>query len=403
MHFIVDKYQKVRYSKNYNNFSAITGLPSEPRFYEISERSMIRREMQVFDFFALTDKLDGRERNKPRLLKKWQKYIKGILFGEGEITTPNYIYCRFQADSTRKHEGASQKFASNELFPNSYIDANQVDGSFEKSSDHRGVIVPLLHFTARNSLLFECDMEDNFKAGESINLDVSVPSTEKGVYTITQSARYCDVFGGADLLQVLAFKNEKEWTIEQARRLPFAEEKDGYVPKYEEDKVIFGLPKNLYLGLDKDNREAISFNYQINLIDSIEEDRDSFVFFSTLFGKKQGRLKLNLLNSIAPMFSESIQVDDMTSVAKEVEYTLQERENWIEIYIDKGQEKLKGIDLSKVKSLVWYDEKVEATTGITIKIPYIVKNLATVADAEKLNPLYIISIYGEEEKEKQGE
>lgn len=273
----------------------------------------------------------------------------------------------------------------------------------EKSSDHRGVIVPLLQFTARNSLLFECDMEDNFKAGEAIDIAVEVPNAKKGTYTTTQAVRYCDIFGGADLLQVLAFKNEKEWTIEEARRLPFAEEKEGYVPKYEEEKVIFGLPKNLYLGLDKDNREAISFNYQINLIDSIEEDRDSFVFFSTLFGKKQGRLKLNLLNSIAPMFSETIQVDDMTSVAKEVEYTLQERENWIEIYIDKGQEKLKDIDLSKVKSLVWYDEKVEATTGITIKIPYIVKNLATVADAEKLNPLYIISIYGEEEKEKQGE
>ena len=393
--------QKVRYSKNYNNFSAITGLPSEPRFYEISERSMIRREMQVFDFFALTDKLDGREKNKPRLLKKWQKYIKGILFGEGEIVTPNYIYCKFQADANKKHSSTTEIIAVEEMFPNSYIDANKIDGSFEKSSDHRGVIVPLLQFTARNSLLFECDMEDNFKAGEAIDIAVEVPNAKKGAYTTTQAVQYCDIFGGADLLQVLAFKNEKEWTIEEARRLPFAEEKEGYVPKYEEEKVIFGLPKNLYLGLDKDNREAISFNYQINLIDSIEEDRDSFVFFSTLFGKKQSRLKLNLLNSIAPMFSESIQVDDMTSVAKEVEYTLQERENWIEIYIDKGQEKLKGIDLSKVKSLVWYDEIVEATTGITIKIPYIVKNLATVADAEKLNPLYIISIYGEKQGEKE--
>lgn len=407
--------QKVRYSKNYNNFSAITGLPSEARFYEISERSMIRREMQVFDFFALTDKLDGREKNKPRLLKNWQKYIKGILFGEGEIVTPNYIYCKFQADATKEHDMAENKgkVPMHEMFPNCEVkhDVEQQKFYIEDSSDHRDVIVPLLQFTARNSLLFECDMEDNFKAGDAIDTDVQVESAGKGKYVATQSARYCDVFGGADLLQVLAFKNKKEWTIEQARRLPFTDLekrdeqnnpirdekgniiKENFAPKYEEETTIFGLPSNLYLGLNKDNREAISFNYQINLIDKIAEDRNSFVFFSTLFGKKYSRLKLALLNIYAPMFSETISVDATTIVKKETEkmqlYQLIEEENTLKIDILK--ENLQDIDLSKVKSLVWYDEK----NGT--KIPYIVKNLVTVADEEKLNPLYIISIYGKGE------
>ncbi len=64
-------------------------------------------------------------------------------------------------------------------------------------------------------------MEDNFKAGEAIDIAVEVPNAKKGAYTTTQAVRYCDIFGGADLLQVLAFKNEKKWTIEESRRLPY--------------------------------------------------------------------------------------------------------------------------------------------------------------------------------------
>lgn len=71
-------------------------------------------------------------------------------------------------------------------------------------------------------------------------------------------------------------------------------------------------------------------------------------------------------------------------------YQLIEEENTLKIDILK--ENLQDIEISKVKSLVWYDEEANGT-----KIPYIVKNLVTVADEEKLNPLYIISIYGKGE------
>ncbi len=303
------------------------------------------------------------------------------------------------ADKKRQHQGQNTShIATTELFPSSELDRSDPNNLVPKAlSDHADCIVPLLHFPIKDGIIFEWDMEDNFKAGDFIDTALhGVGKTEDDAYVAQQAVRYCDLFGRADLYTFRLFYKDN-WEYAQAQALPKA-----CIEPMEEESQMY-LPKQYAIGLDKDCREELSFNYQINLIDSIEEDRGNFVFFSTLFGKKQGRLKLNLLNSIAPMFSESIQVDDMTSVAKEVEYTLQERENWIEIYIDKGQEKLKDIDLSKVKSLVWYDEKVEATTGITIKIPYIVKNLATVADAEKLNPLYIISIYGEEEKEKQGE
>ena len=51
--FIVSK---ISYSKDYNELSNIIGIPSEPRFYEISEQSIIAREFEINDILLLTDK-----------------------------------------------------------------------------------------------------------------------------------------------------------------------------------------------------------------------------------------------------------------------------------------------------------------------------------------------------------
>lgn len=45
---------EVEYSKDFNRLAEIIGIPSEPRFYEISERSSIDREISISDYLLLT-------------------------------------------------------------------------------------------------------------------------------------------------------------------------------------------------------------------------------------------------------------------------------------------------------------------------------------------------------------
>ncbi len=48
--------QKITYSKNFNQLSQICTIPSEPRFYEVSERSKIRRENESLTFLQSVQK-----------------------------------------------------------------------------------------------------------------------------------------------------------------------------------------------------------------------------------------------------------------------------------------------------------------------------------------------------------
>ncbi len=392
--------QKVQYSKNFNNFSAITSIPCEPRFYEISERSSIRRETRQFDFFELTDSIENYKASNARYVKDWQEYLKKLIFCENNQNAeiPNYVYVKFMADKFRQHLNTSETNLNiSTLFPSceqDIIKSNEEVYQNMPSADCRGVIVPVLHYPLKNSILFEWDMADNFKAGDSVNTVISEKNeTDKNAYYRMQSARYCDVFGGADLMQFNMFKKDKFETITELQRLPFAEEKNGngkadFIPT--EKDCIFGVTGKYAIGLDKDNREAISGNFQIVLLNKAKDNRNGFVLINTIFNQKNAQLKLALYKEVVPIIPQALDMNTENLIKENVSYTLENENDYIKIEIDK-QIDITAEELSKVKSLVWYDE----ANGT--KIPYIVKNLAAVADNEKLNPIYIISLYGKGE------
>ena len=103
-------------------------------------------------------------------------------------------------------------------------------------------------------------------------------------YTALQSLRYCDVLGRADLFTFMLF-NKKTWTHEQAKQLPKA-----VITPSKSDCIAY-LPSPYAIALDKDNREALSLNYQINLL---QED-ETFVTYPNLFGAKGSRLQMCFL------------------------------------------------------------------------------------------------------------
>lgn len=367
--------QKVTYSKNFNQLSNIVTIPSEPRFYEVSERSQVRREVRLMDFLLLTTKQNAAAAN-PTFINnsKWRDIAKSLIFADGSFALPNFAYTRFKADKLRSHNGVQV----NKLFPSSEITRTSDNSVRPKdSSDHRDVIVPLLHFPLKNAIVFEWDMDDNFKAGDSIDTTISgTGKTWDDSYYSMQSVRYCDVMGRADLFSFRLF-NKTNWTIAQARRLPFAESGD-FVPS--ESASAFYLSDSLSIGLDKDNREALSFNYQINLL---HEDA-TFVTYSNLFGQKSSRLKMCLLNKEASLFDDGVAMTARTIIADNVTYSLvNTSRNAIEIRITRPA----NIDASAVKSIVLYEEDDAS------KYAYIAKNVGSVVDTDKFKSWWLYPVF----------
>ena len=380
--------QKVTYSKNFNQISQVVTIPSEPRYYEISERSMVRREVRLMDFLLLTTEKNT-ESKLPNFINsaKWTDFVKDLLFTyNGQPELPNFAHTRFKADMIRQHLKENNELIDGSvLYPNSETEVNDGVVQPKPSSSYKDVIVPLLHFPLRNAIAFEWDMDDNFKAGDAIDISTSgANDTKDSAYFSMLPVRYCDVMGKADLFSFRLF-NKTDWTTAQSQRLPFAEEASGdFIPS--EENSIFLLPDKLSIGLDKDNRVALSFNYQINLLNSnTENDKDIFVIFSNVFGKKNGKLKMLLLNHAVSMFDETVELSESSIVADNVSYELIDGENndCIEVKITAPE----GLDLTPVKSIILYD------TEDNLNYAYIAKNVSNLSNEDKLQSWWIYPVF----------
>lgn len=375
--------QKVTYSKNFNQLSKIVTIPSEPRFYEVSERSKIRREVRLMDFLELTTTKPTKSA-RPRFLSnaKWKTIIKGLLFNKEAYALPNFAYTKFVADHKRNHTGGSGQYVAPEnLFPSSDIERSGANGVLPKSpSDHAECIVSLLHFPLHDGIVFEWDMEDNFKAGDFIDPEISGVNENGEAYLAQQSHRYVDVLGRADLFTFRLF-SKSNWTRSQAQQLP----KAVTIPTESESDIYLPFPYTI--GLDKDNREAISFNYQINLLHrTTATDTEDFFTFPNLFGEKDSPLKMCFLSEPQSLFNENINLSPAVILADNIGYSLVDNSslNAIEVRIPTPS----GVDLTAVKSIVLYQED-----EIGGRYAYIVKNVSKLANEKKLQSWWICPVY----------
>ena len=371
--------QKVTYSKNFNQLAQIVTIPSEPRFYEIAERSKIRREVRINDFFAMTatPKVDI---GTPRFLNMsdWITYFKQIVFNESKINLPNYAWTRFAVDKLRKH-----KFEDKYMFPSSIITKSD-NGIVTPgdSSDHSDVIVPLVHYPMHNGIVFSWQMEDNFKAGDYTDKE-NGGGLDDEAYLSQQPMRYVDIYGRADLVNFkLFYKNN--WTHDESLKLPQA-----VVPVEDSFATVKSLAgEDNYLALDKDNREEISFNYQVNLLHD-----DEFVTYPNLFGEKEGgKLNIALLDKEHSAFNENQLVRGTnilaTSEDSSLTYSFDNSViNGLKINIALSENS--GINLSQVKSIIFYEGEINSASYAI----YIVRNVGNVGVEEKLNSLYIYPVY----------
>ena len=372
--------QNVTYSKNFNQLANIVSIPSEPRFYEVSERSKVRREVRLMDFFVLSTQ--NNSAGVPRFLHNdnWKDFIKRIIFNKQSVTLPNYAWTRFKVDKLRLHADNDGLVIANEkLFPSSLLDRTSPENPFPlPPDDHVDCIVPLLHFPIRNGIVFAWDMADNFKAGDFIDADIQAPGNGvDDAYMSMQPLRYVDVLGRADLFSFKLF-HQGYWHPDLVPSLPQAVR-----AVTDAESVALTKGEEHGIALDKDCREEISFNYQINLLHTAGvAGENDFITFANLFGQKESPLKMCLLGETQGMFDENINLSTANMIADNVVYDLIDSENAIEVRITTPA----GIDLSEVKSIVLYQENGG-------KYAYIVKNVATLPASDKLQSWWIYPVY----------
>ncbi len=380
-------FQRVTYSKNFNQLANIVTMPSEPRFYEISERSKVRREVRLLEFLKLSA-IPNTNDTAPRFLNNttWRDFIKKLIFNRQPVTLPNYAWTRFKADKNRTHTDSSGfNIPVERLFPSSLIDrSDQLNVRPQEPSDHSDCIVPLLHFPLRNGIAFVWDMADNFKAGDFVDDHIYYEqATVDEAYLSMQPMRYVDVLGRADLFSFKLF-HKTNWTPEQAQKLPQAviSVSDG------ESTALVKGGNNYGVALDKDCREELSFNYQINLTyEPNEADGGGFITFANLFGQKESELKMCFLSEPQSMFDENINLSTAETVEGNVNYDLlNEGQHSIKIQITPSE----GIDLSQVNAIVLYQENQRGE-----RYAYVVRNVSKLPNESKLQSWYIYPVFND--------
>ena len=246
----------VEYSKDFNRLSAIIGIPSEPRFYEISEQSNITREKVITQNIIVTDNaidIDMTPETTSITRLGWQR-LNNILFFNGKY--PQWA----------KTEWANDPDGQN-LYPH---DTKTLHG--------------ITTYTSKSALVMEWDMVDNYSAGDQSVYTAFGDKTDSDqsdkAYRLLEPYRYCDEYGRADLLSFnISGDFSTALTDSEVQALP-------QLPTTHDigttTESMFANPTPYVLL--KDNREAISCNYILQALTGSDN-----IVLSSMFWTQQKR------------------------------------------------------------------------------------------------------------------
>lgn len=262
---------EVEYSKDFNRLSQIIGIPSEPRFYEISEQSQIKRDVSLDEYIVLGTKRIVNENNSSFIRQSGWNYISDLLLGNSK-KYPKYAVTKFKND----------------------IDKATIAGNETYNVE---VCSALSSLSIQNTLTFSWKMKDNFSAGDQVvETSLSVKDDDKvnTAYAQLKPFRYPDVYGRADLLD-FSIIDDYDMSSEDIHNYPlnpvnttsgeaclFSSEKEG--------EII--APNSHGIALLKDNREMLSFNFNLQVV----SDSDRFVLSAYMWQVNKSNLKIALLN-----------------------------------------------------------------------------------------------------------
>ena len=271
---------EIEYSKDYNQLSPIIGIPSEPRFYEISEQSLIWREVAIDDYLLITDDEDNLEIGGGYIND--YSHLAELLFVDG-TTFSKYAITTYKGD---KDIGSYDQTLGD---PNFYVD----------------VLSPINAYSSENTLTYEWDMTDNFSAGDkvvAVSPNQDETDTDKWAYRSLKAVQYTDIFGKAALFDFYILGDIPTLTTTEIQALPESPiitndpTQTNYVGNYE---ILAGNVKEddgdyngRGLGLLKDCREALSLNYNLQAITT----SDTFVLSPFFYLPNKENVRIVLLS-----------------------------------------------------------------------------------------------------------
>ena len=309
---------EIEYSKDYNQLSQIIGIPSEPRFYEISEQSLIRREVSIDDYLLITDDHYEEGETLDRIdtdatYVSDYTHLKNLLFTDG-TTFSKYAITTFKGD--KNVDDYSQSVGE----PNFYVD----------------ILTPINAYSSENTLTYEWDMLDNFSAGDKV-VSVQTPNeiTDKTAYQSLQAVQYTDIYGKAALFDFyvlgdISTQGHTELTQSEVQSLPespFTTRQDELEKIYIGDVEVLAsnvkAPDTDYngrgLGLLKDCREALSMNYNLQAITT----SDTFVLSPYFYLPNKENVRIVFLNEEVNKLSNGyINEDDIIDIKNESDVSM---------------------------------------------------------------------------------
>jgi len=204
-------------SKNFNKLNEYVGIKSEIRFYEISEKQAVDRQIIYEDYCVVGDLA---ETDKKFLITK-----DGIL------------------KLTRSFSGSD------------WYDPS-VNAVIAQGDDNEPVILPVISYGLGNSMVFTFKYDDNYSAGEFVTRPDSVVQTQ---------LRYTDLYGEIDTLELNygALSNRSD-----VSGYNDSVTKGDALPKTTEigDFTSYISTNGDGLVVKKDNREVLSITYQVHFV-----------------------------------------------------------------------------------------------------------------------------------------
>lgn len=287
----------VEYAKDYNQLSQVVGIPSEPRFYEISEQSSIRRDVSINEYIYLG-------------------LIKG--FGLDEIGRGTLLNIEHLSNLMFANETGFSKFMLLTFKGDKH--ATNFEYVLGDKEFRKDILLPINAYSSGTTLTYEVDCVDNYSAGDKVVNSIQ-PVDANENYNSLLAERYTDKYGKSALLDfyildnvdILQGGNDQKANVMALPESPITTDENDTSKPYVEDyaSVIHATNTTKSLGplvldgddtyanevggayaLVKDNREAISINYNLQLITGT----DQFVVSPFVFLPNKQNVKIVLLN-----------------------------------------------------------------------------------------------------------
>ena len=275
---------EVTYSKDYNELSQVIGIPSEPRFYEIGEQSLIWREVAINDILFLTDNKDSAGETLQQLSYRKNymldySHLKDLILSTG-TGFAKYALSVYKGD----------------------VDTPQYYRSAGEADFYKEVLNPINAYSSENTLTYEWDMIDNYSAGDMVT-DTNDDRVNADAYKSLLAVGYTDIYGKSALFDFFIIEDIDNLSADEIRALPESpittKENDGTSRDFIADFDILATnisePDTNYNGrgivLIKDCREALSINYNLQLA----TNSDTFVISPFVFSPNKPSVSVVLL------------------------------------------------------------------------------------------------------------